>query len=164
MFICEICNRSSNWHRNIGSGIEQAIVMASSKFRDFMAPVRPPERDAGHEAHFQDVEPEVLATDAATKDDDIEALPEFVQRAIVEQRAEELKNALVKNGARLNDTTERESSAAASPPEIEIIVDGDGQTENISEKQRQSVPPAETVQEAKGKDIKALLKRVARIY
>lgn len=138
--------------------------MAFSKLRNFTVPVRLPERDAEHEARFKDVEPEMLATDAATSDDDTETLPEFVRRAIVEQQAEVPENALAQNGAPQIDATEEENSAPVSSPEIEPIVEVDGQSREMIERRRQSVPPAEMLKGVARKDIKAFLKRVARIY
>lgn len=123
--------------------LKQANVIASAMLTDDTATVRLSEGDAEREACFQDVGPDVLATDAATSDDEIEALPKFVRHAVVGQQTEEFENALAQNDAPA-------IAAAASSPEIETSVDAECQTEKM-------------VEAVEKNDIKAILKCAAGI-
>jgi len=97
--------------------MRRATAMASAMLDKDMASLPARERPADAPGRYEDVEPERLAADAAAAEDDLDALPEFVRRALVERQSEGFRDAV----ARIH-VTETEDE----PAEIERIAADDG--------------------------------------
>lgn len=168
--------------------LRRASAMASTILDEEMAAPGPVEAAVEAMDQFADVGPETLATDAATSNEDLDALPEFVRRGLAEHQAE--AEAIPQTDQPEVSVTEDDAPAAAEDdaPEIEMIAatdeDNDAGEEIAAVAEIETAappvagpPPAETVETVealasvldqknalgeplKAEDIKELLDRV----
>lgn len=151
--------------------MRHATEMASAMLSSEMATVRPADPAIDAPGRFEDVEPEMLATEAGASEEDLEDLPEVVRRGLIEQQTEAFQNAIAQQ-----DEPETEM-VAEDGEEPEPVAEIEETEEPVAAAPEPAVPPAETIETVEAlasaldqksaagepleaSDIKALLERV----